>query len=176
MRPVQQTAASVAEWLEAGRRVVAGTLGTRVDGAQRRLEAGAEVTVPAGVRHDWWNAGDGDADVLVELSPPEQAPRFEAMIATLWGLANAGRTNAKGMPDPFQLALIGREFADVIRFTKPPAKLQPVLFAALGAVGRRRGYRAIHPEYLGPHGRVTPDPQVVALAGLPAQAPGTSRP
>ena len=100
------------------------------------------MTVPAGTRHDWWNAGDGDAGVLVELSPPE--PRFEAMIATLFGLGNAGKTNAKGMPDPFQLALIAREFADVIQFTKPPA-----------------------PD-LQPHGRVTPDPQVLALAGLDA--------
>ena len=57
--------------------------------------------------------------MLVELWPPD--PRFETMIATIFGLANAGQTNAKGMPSPPQLALIGREFSDVIRFTKPPA-------------------------------------------------------
>lgn len=147
-------------------RVIAGTLGTKVDGVERTLEAGAEVTVPAGTRHDWWNAGDGDADVLVELSPPEEGPRFEAMIATLFGLANAGRTNAKGLPGPLQLALIAREFADVIRFTKPPARVQAVLFAVLAAAGKLRGYRAVYSEYLRPHGRVTPDRQVVALAGL----------
>lgn len=145
-------------------RVIAGTLGTKLDGVERTLDAGAELTVPAGRRHDWWNAGAGEAGVLVELSPPE--PRFEAMIATLFGLANAGKTNAKGLPDPFQLALIAREFADVIRFTKPPAPVQSVLFAILGAVGRLRGYRAVYPDYLRPHGRVTPDPEVVALAGL----------
>jgi hypothetical protein len=82
------------------------------------LEAGEELMVPAGMRHDWWNAGDGDAGVLVELSPPQ--PRFKTMIATLFGLANAGTTNAKGLPGPLQLALIAREFSDVIRFTKPP--------------------------------------------------------
>jgi hypothetical protein len=92
------------------------------------------------------------------------------MIATLFGLANAGRTNAKGLPDPFQLALIAREFADVIRFTKPPASVQVVLFSVLGAVGRLRGYRAIYPEYLHPHGRVTPDPKVVEFAGLTSAA------
>ena len=145
-------------------RVIAGTLGTKLDGVERTLTAGEQVTAPAGTRHDWWNAGDSDAGVLVELSPPE--PRFEAMIATLFGLANAGKTNAKGLPDPFQLALIAREFADVVRFTKPPAPVQTVLFAILGAAGRLRGYKAVYPEYLRPHGRVTPDPQVVALAGL----------
>jgi mannose-6-phosphate isomerase-like protein (cupin superfamily) len=147
-------------------RVIAGTLGTKVDGVERTLDAGAEVTVPAGTRHDWWNAGEGEASVLVELAPNE--PRFEAMIATLFGLANAGRTNSKGMPDPLQLALIAREFADVIRFTRPPAPVQTVLFAVLGAAGRLRGYRAVYPEYLRPHGRATPDPDVVALAGLGA--------
>ena len=70
------------------------------------------------------------------------------------------------MPNPLQLALVGQEFADVIRFTKPPAAVQKVLFGLLGAAGRLRGYRGVYPEYLGPHGRATPDPQVVALAGL----------
>lgn len=79
-------------------RVIDGVLGTKVDGVERRLEPGVEVTVPAGMRHDWWNAGASEASVLVELSPPE--PRFETLIATLFGLANAGRTNAKGMPIP----------------------------------------------------------------------------
>ncbi len=118
----------------------------------------------AGTPHDWWNAGDREASVLVELSPPD--PRFAAMIATLFGLANAGKTNAKGLPNPLQLALIGREYADVIRFTKPPAAVQTMLFAVLGAVGRLRGYRAVYPEYLRPHGRIDPDPDVVACAGL----------
>jgi mannose-6-phosphate isomerase-like protein (cupin superfamily) len=152
-------------------RVIEGTLGTKLDGVERTLQPGEEATVPAGMRHDWWNAGDGEAGVLVELSPAE--PRFEALIATLFGLANAGRTNAKGLPGPLQLALIGREFADVIRFTKPPAPVQTVLFAILATVGRLRGYRAVYPEYLQPHGRVTPDPQVVALAGLTGGQHGT---
>jgi hypothetical protein len=94
------------------------------------------------------------------------------MIGILFGLANAGKTNAKGLPNPFQLALVGREFADVIRFTKPPAPVQRMLFGLLGAIGRLRGYRAVYPEYLQPHGRTTPDPEVVAVAGLtpPVQA------
>jgi quercetin dioxygenase-like cupin family protein len=144
--------------------VVSGSLGTKIDGVERTLELGEEATVYAGTAHDWWNAGDTEASVLVELTPSE--PRFEAMIATLFGLANAGKTNAKGMPDPFQLALLGQEFADVIRFTKPPPVVQKVLFAVLGAVGRLRGYRGVYPEYLAPHGRAIPDPEVVALAGL----------
>jgi hypothetical protein len=103
---------------------------------------------------------------------PRLQERFR-VIATLFGLANAGKTNAKGLPNPFQLALIAREFADVIQFTRPPAPVQTVLFAILGAAGRLRGYRGVYPEYLHPHGRVTPDPEVVALAGVtpPAAEP-----
>jgi quercetin dioxygenase-like cupin family protein len=145
-------------------RVVSGTLGTRLDGVERTLGAGEEATVPAGMPHDWWNAGEDDASVLVELSPPD--PRFEAMIATLFGLANAGRTNAKGRPGALQLALVGQEFADVIRFTKPPPAVQKLLFGVLGTLGRLRGYRGVYPEYLGPHGRATPDPHVAGLAGV----------
>jgi hypothetical protein len=89
------------------------------------------------------------------------------MIATIFGLANDGRTNAKGMPNPLQLALIGREFSDVIVFTKPPAVVQRVAFGVLGALGRLRGLKAMYPEYLEPHERdVSPDPAAVAAAGL----------
>jgi len=150
--------------------VISGRLGARVDGVERTLVAGDEVSVPAGIPHDWWNAGEEDASVLVEIAPLNT--RFLEMLATLFGLANAGKTNAKGMPNPLQLALIGQEFADVIVFTKPPRPVQKVAFGVLGALGRRRGYRGFYPEYLRPQARVAPDPAVVALAGVtpPAEA------
>jgi mannose-6-phosphate isomerase-like protein (cupin superfamily) len=140
--------------------VVSGRLATRIDGVEGELHEGESATVRPGVPHDWWNGGTVDAEVLVTIDPP--SPRFEMMIQTLWGLANDGKTNAKGMPNPLQLALIGREFSDTIQFTSPPAAVQKVAFAALGAVGRMRGYRAIYPEYLGPHGTAAGDPEASA--------------
>ncbi len=77
--------------------------------------------------------------MLLELSPLD--PRFELMIGTMYGLANAGRTNAKGMPSLLQLAMIGREFQDVIQFAKPPHAVQQVMFGLLGPLGRMRSYR-----------------------------------
>ena len=145
-------------------RVVAGRLGTRLDGVEGTLSVGEEATVPPGMPHDWWNAGDTEASVIVELTPAD--PRFPEMIATVFGLANAGRTNAKGMPNLLQLALIATEFADVIVFTKPPAVVQKALFGALAPIARRRGYRGIYPEYLEPHARTGPDPEVARLAGI----------
>ena len=60
------------------------------------LGTGQEAAAPAGIAHDWWNAGEDDAQVLIELSPLD--PRFELMIGNLFGRANAGKTNANGMP------------------------------------------------------------------------------
>ena len=37
-----------------------------------------------------------------------------AMIETLFGLARLGHTNSEGMPNLLQLALVAREFSDVI--------------------------------------------------------------
>lgn len=57
----------------------------RIDGQESIAEPGQPVTVPAGVAHDWWNAGDEEAHVLVEvLDPPG---RFGQMIVDLFGLA-----------------------------------------------------------------------------------------
>ena len=46
---------------------------------------------------------------------------------------------------PLQLALIGQESQDIIRFTKPPRMVQRVMFGLLGPIGRMRGYRGIYP-------------------------------
>lgn len=150
---------------------ISGELGARIDGVEKPLGAGREETVPVDTPHDWWNDGEQEASVLLEIDPPD--PRFEMMIATLFGLANAGRTNEKGMPNQLQLAMIGREFSDVIRFTKPPEAIQKVAFVILGTIGGWRGYKGIYPEYLGPHGRTVPDPDAVSRAGItpPAAAP-----
>jgi uncharacterized cupin superfamily protein len=47
--------------------VLSGTLGTRLNGVERVLQVGEEATALPGVAHDWWNAGEGDASVLVEV-------------------------------------------------------------------------------------------------------------
>ena len=144
--------------------VISGRLEARINGLEHSLVAGQEAVVPAGTAHDWWNAGEDEAQVLVEIAPLD--PRFELMIGNMYGLANAGKTNAKGMPGMLQLALIGREFQDVIRFTKPPRAFQKVMFGLLVPIGRMRGHRGIYPEYSHPQGRTTPDPEVLAIAGL----------
>jgi quercetin dioxygenase-like cupin family protein len=141
-------------------RVLAGRLEANLDGERRTLETGADVTIPPGMVHDWWNAGEEEARVLVEVEPGR---RFEMMVTTLFGLANDGKGNAKGLPGPTQLALIAREFEDIVRFTKPPPFLQAVLFVPLGLIGRARGQRGFYLRYLQPEGHEEPAPELLAL-------------
>ena len=112
------------------------------DGQRSVVRAGETAHIEPGVWHDWWNEGEVDALVRVEVTPGE---RFAHMIETLFGLARAGHVNKRGMPDPLQLALFATEFSDIAVFRKPPAAVQRVLFGALAPIARRRGYRATYP-------------------------------
>jgi mannose-6-phosphate isomerase-like protein (cupin superfamily) len=107
------------------------------------LHQGETAVIEPDTWHDWWNAGDRDARVRVEITPGE---RFVHMIETLFGLARLGHTDARGMPHPLQLALTAPEFSDVIVFRSPPVALQRAIFGALGPIARRRGYRATYPQ------------------------------
>jgi quercetin dioxygenase-like cupin family protein len=120
-----------------------GELTVRRDGRTTVLREGETALIEPGVWHDWWNAGERDALVRVEVTPGE---RFAHMIETLFGLARLGHTNAKGMPHPLQLALFAREFGDVIELRRPPPAVQRAVFGALAPLARRRGYRATYPQ------------------------------
>jgi quercetin dioxygenase-like cupin family protein len=126
--------------------VVRGRVGFRIDGRESIAEPGQRLHVPAGTVHDWWNAGDEEAHVVVEISP---AARFEVMALNLFGLVQDGKTNSKGMPNLLQTALLAQEFEDVLYFTKPPRAVQKVLSVVLAPIARLFGYRGSYPEYLG---------------------------
>jgi mannose-6-phosphate isomerase-like protein (cupin superfamily) len=141
--------------------VLAGTLGVRIDGVERTLQAGEELTVWPGIVHDWWNAGEEEAQVVVEVNPGR---RFELMISTLFGLANDGLTNDKGMPHLLQLAVIAQEFRDVVEFVHPPRFVQRMLFGLLAPIGQALGYRPWYDRYLRPIGHVELDDSLRELA------------
>jgi quercetin dioxygenase-like cupin family protein len=90
--------------------VVSGRVGFRLDGRESIARAGERVHVPPGMAHDWWNAGQEEAHVAVEIRP---GARYEEMALNLFGLAQNGQTNPKGMPGLFWAAIFAREFADV---------------------------------------------------------------
>ena len=123
--------------------VLEGELTVKRDGQISILRQGQTAVVQPGVWHDWWNASDRDARVRVEVTPGE---RFVHMIETFFGLARLGHTNGKGMPHPLQLALIAREFSDIVEFRSPPPAVQRAIFAALAPIARWRGYRSTYPQ------------------------------
>jgi quercetin dioxygenase-like cupin family protein len=133
---------------------IRGRVGFRINGQDSVAEIGQRLHIPPGTPHDWWNAGDEEAHVVVEVSP---AARFEEAISTTFGLARDGKTNARGLPNLLQLALVACEFEDVLYFTKPPRPVQKLLFTVLAPVARMLGYRGSYPEY-GPAGFVEVDP------------------
>jgi quercetin dioxygenase-like cupin family protein len=134
--------------------VLSGKVGFRLNGRESVAQIGQRLHMAPGTVHDWWNAGEEEAHVVVEVRP---GARFEEAISTTFGLARDGKTNAEGMPNLLQLALLSREFEDVLYFTRPPRAVQKVLFAVLAPVARLLGYRGDHPEY-GPSGFVEVEP------------------
>ena len=123
--------------------VLEGELTMKRDGETSVLSEGDVGVVEAGVSHDWWNAADRDARVLVEVTP---GARFSLMIETLFGLARLGHYTARKEPHPLQLALFVTEFSDVIELRSPPLPLQRALSGILGPIARARGYRATYPQ------------------------------
>ncbi|HEX5928052.1 MAG TPA: cupin domain-containing protein [Solirubrobacterales bacterium] len=121
-----------------------GRIGFRLDGEESVAGPGEVVEIPRGHWHDWWNAGDGVAVARVWVS---DGLRFTQMIETLFGLARDGHTNAKGMPDPLQLAMFATEFRDVLTLRRPPALVQSALFGLLRPIARARGYHGTYPQY-----------------------------
>jgi mannose-6-phosphate isomerase-like protein (cupin superfamily) len=73
----------IEEWFT----VKSGRVGFRIDGRESIAELDRRLHVPAGVSHDWWNAGQEEAHVVVEVSPAE---RFEEAIRNSFGLARDG--------------------------------------------------------------------------------------
>jgi quercetin dioxygenase-like cupin family protein len=100
--------------------------------------AGETVRVDPGTPHKFWNAGETDARFRTEIRP---ALQFESLMETMFGLANDGKTNRKGMPNPLRLAVIANAHFDVVRLPFPPAWMQKAGLAMGAPLGRLLGYR-----------------------------------
>lgn len=61
----------IEEWFT----VVGGRMGFRIDGSGSIAKVGERMHVPAGMAHDFWNAGEEEARVIVEINPPRGSRR-----------------------------------------------------------------------------------------------------
>jgi mannose-6-phosphate isomerase-like protein (cupin superfamily) len=121
--------------------VLSGTLGIRVGRRTLLAGPGDTVTVEPGTAHRFWNAGTDEARFMCEVRP---ALLFEQLLETMFGLAEDGKTNKKGMPNPLRLAVIAKAHFDDVRLPFLPAALQRIALAAGAAFGRALGYEASH--------------------------------
>lgn len=64
--------------------VVSGRVAFTIDGREALAAPGQTIDIPPRVSHDWWNAGESEAHVIVEVQP---ADRFVACIRNMFGLA-----------------------------------------------------------------------------------------
>jgi quercetin dioxygenase-like cupin family protein len=108
--------------------VLAGELEFRIRKQTIVAKPGDRVVVPAGTPHHF----------VCEVRP---ALGFEQLIETMFTLAEDGKVNRKGMPNPFRLAVIARHHFGDVRLPFPPAWLQRIGLALGAPLGRVLGYR-----------------------------------
>jgi mannose-6-phosphate isomerase-like protein (cupin superfamily) len=125
--------------------VRAGQISFLLDGDERTLGAGEQVTVAPGTWHRWWNASKEEVQARVRVEP---AMRFEEAILVFWGLFAEGHTNAEGRPSPLLGALVATRYRREIRYREPPDAVQRLLFPGLAALARLRGLESTIERYL----------------------------
>jgi mannose-6-phosphate isomerase-like protein (cupin superfamily) len=123
--------------------IESGTVAFKLDGEEIVAGPGETVIVPAGSAHKFWNAGETEAVFVTEVRP---ALQFERLLETMFALANDGKTNKKGMPNPLRLAVIANAHFDDVRLPFPPAWMQRLGLAMGAPLGRALGFK---PEYDG---------------------------
>jgi mannose-6-phosphate isomerase-like protein (cupin superfamily) len=121
--------------------VISGRLGMKVGRKKLLLERGDVAVVEPGTPHKFWNMGDEEVRFVCEVRP---ALQFESLLETMFALAEDGKTNKKGMPNPLRLAVIARAHFDTVRLPQPPAWLQRAGLVLGAPLGRMLGYGATY--------------------------------
>jgi quercetin dioxygenase-like cupin family protein len=121
--------------------VLAGEVEFRLGKRTVVAKPGDRILVPAGTPHRFRNVGDETAHFVCEVTP---ALGFEQLIETMFSLAEDGKVNRKGMPNPLRLAVIARHHFGDVRLPFPPAWLQRVGLAFGAPLGRLLGFTATY--------------------------------
>jgi quercetin dioxygenase-like cupin family protein len=75
--------------------VRAGRITFALDGEERTLAVGEQLTVAPGRWHRWWNAGQDEVQIRARVEP---ALRFEEAIGVIWDSAPTGIRTLRGAP------------------------------------------------------------------------------
>ena len=125
--------------------VINGQTSYTLNGVEQTATSGQTVDIPPGTLHSFWNSGSSDGLIRFDVQP---ADRFAALIKNGFCLAQDGKTDPTGKPGMLQIALMAREFDDVVRYDMGPRPIQQLLFLALTPFAKLKGLKGSYPEYL----------------------------
>ena len=114
-------------------RVKAGTLGARVGNEKIVVPAGGTAAFPAGVIHNWWNAGEDLLELSGRVIPAVDLDRY---LQALFAVLNA---SASGRPSIFYLAHVLWRHRRTQAAMVPPRAIQRIVFPLVLLVGRILG-------------------------------------
>lgn len=104
---------------------------------EHRLGEGDGITVPGDVPHRHRNPSDRPSRIRYEARP---ARGMGDVLESMFVLAQAGRTNRRGLPNPLQFAVIQNAHPGLFYSTDLPIGVQKLLFTILAPLGRLAGY------------------------------------
>ena len=120
--------------------VIRGTVSFKIDGKERVSGPGDSEVIKAGVRHTGWNSGSEEIFIKSEIHP---AMNFEDYYSTCFYLAKCGKTNKKGMPNIFQLAVLGYDMKNQT-FLPGFIWAQKLFFNVVGPIAKLFGYKSTY--------------------------------
>jgi quercetin dioxygenase-like cupin family protein len=112
--------------------VAAGTLGAQIGTEKIVVLAGGNVTLPKGVIHRWWNAGDDLLEFNGHAVPGVDLDRF---LQGVFAVLNA----SNGRPSIFYLAHVLWRHRETQQLMVPPPAIQKILFPIALFIGRILG-------------------------------------
>jgi quercetin dioxygenase-like cupin family protein len=113
--------------------VLRGQVGFLIGEEKHLLGPGESAEVPAGELHDWWQVGDEEAEVVVEVTPGD---RFVEMVGTFFGLARDGKSDRKGVLAPLGRMLGKRPYYPEYVTSDVVVEPDPAALALLTPDGR----------------------------------------
>ena len=126
--------------------VVSGRMGVAHEGRERECRPGEGVVIPAGDVHRFWNAGEGTLHLRDGVDP---GLRTETFMRITYGLARDGApVTPSGMPlNGPRLAVLLREFDDMLYLAGFPVWLQRLGVETLAPLGDVVGYDNAYPQF-----------------------------
>jgi Cupin domain len=122
--------------------VVSGTAEFRLADRRWRATAGEKAILPAGVVHNFRNAGPDELHVYVEGHPVDgySGAQYRDFLDAVFD--HGGPTTSRGLPlNPLRMAVIQAGYPDAIYLAGVPKSAQRAATKLLAPLGRMLGYR-----------------------------------